>query len=199
MTGRRQTWIGFGIKSIVMLALLFSTMAWFRNHYRIGLVGGIPCLPARMYLYRLTSAMEVGRGDQVVFKTDTRTAPRFPVGAHFVKLLQCLPGDEVEVDQACHVRCTGPDGPFYESELESGVLKILGKSCGDFAAKYRIPPGNFFVVGTYPHSYDSRYWGLVHSEQVLGKVVWSLWGYDSKTRDKEVAELMAAGKKSHVH
>ena len=149
VTEQNQPWPVFALKCLVVLGLLVTVGIWFGSRYRLGVVANIPCLPAKLYLYRLTSG-ELGRGDQVVFKTDLRTFPHFQAGATFVKLVECMPGDEVEIDASCHVRCTGPDGPVYESELEGGVLKILGRSCRDFASRYLIPPAHYFVVGTLP-------------------------------------------------
>lgn len=199
MTKRIKSWPLFTIKGLLLVALIVAAELLIGSRYHIALVANIPCLPARMYLYRFTSSEEFDRGDQVVFKTDLRHFPRFPVGTRFLKSVQCLPGEEVNIDSACHVRCTGPDGPVYDANLESGVLQILGRSCNESAARYKIPPGNYFVVGTYPHSYDSRYWGLVKPEQVVGKVVWVLWGYDSKDREKDIELLKAAGKGSYDH
>ncbi|MEW6657365.1 MAG: S26 family signal peptidase [Thermodesulfobacteriota bacterium] len=197
MNKRNQFWLLFAAKGLLVVTLIIAAEMWIASRYHIGLVANIPCLPARMYLYRFTSSEQFGRGDQMVFKTDSRHFPRFQVGTRFLKTVQCLPGEEVDIDSACHVRCTGPDGPVYDSKLEDGVLQILGRSCTELASRYRIPPDNYFVVGTFPHSYDSRYWGLVKPEQVVGKVVWVLWGYDSKDREKDLAMLKAAGKGSY--
>lgn len=32
-----------------------------------------------------------------------------------------------------------------------------------------IPAGSLFVIGTHPHSFDSRYWGYLNVRQVQGK------------------------------
>jgi conjugal transfer pilin signal peptidase TrbI len=187
----KKFWMRFGIKSLLAVILIIAAEMLIASRYHIALVANIPCLPARMYLYRFTSSEGFHRGDQIVFNTDLRHFPRFPVGTRFLKDVQCLPGEEVEIDSACHVRCIGPDGPVYDADLEGGVLQLLGRSCSDFASKYRIPPDNYFVVGTYPHSWDSRYWGLVKPEEVIGKVVWAMWGYDSKDREKDLKLLKA--------
>lgn len=171
-----------------MLLLLLGAGIWIGSNYRLGVVANIPCLPARLYLYRLTSEEPV-RGDQVVFQTDGRTFPQFQVGAIFVKQVEGLPGDEVEITAAGQVRITGSHGSVFESALEDEVLQILRRQRSEFAARYRIPPGHYFVVGTLPHTFDSRYWGLVRREQVRGKVVWVLSGYGPKDWEKDVARL----------
>lgn len=199
MINRIKSWPIFTLKGLLLVTLIIAAEILIGSRYHIALVANIPCLPARMYLYRLTSSEGFHRGDQVVFKTDMRHFPRFPVDTRFLKDVQCLPGEEVEIDSGCHVHCTGPDGPVYDAELESGVLKLLGRSCNDLASRYKIPPDNYFVVGTFPHSYDSRYWGLVKPDQVVGKVVWVLWGYDSKDREKDLELLKGATKELHYH
>lgn len=190
----KQPWPLFALKCLLVLALLVASGAWLSGRYRFGVVANVPCLPARLYLYRLTTE-ELSRGEQVVFKTDWRTSPHFKEGSTFVKLVKCLADDEVEIDDSCHVQCTGPDGgPIYESELEPGVLEIMGKSCSELAARYPIPPGSYFVVGTLPHAFDSRYWGLLNQDQVVGKVVWVLSGYDPESQEKDVERLRRIAK-----
>jgi conjugal transfer pilin signal peptidase TrbI len=174
-----------------VLVLLLTVGTWIGSRFRLGVVANIPCLPAKLYLYRLTSEEPV-RGDQVVFRTDVRTLPQFQVGAVFVKQVEGLPGDEVEINTAGRVRITGSHGFVFESALEDGVLQILGRQRNDFTTRYRIPPGHYFVVGTLPHTFDSRYWGLVHRDQLMGKVVWVLSGYDPEDREKDIARLREA-------
>lgn len=174
-----------------MLSLLLAVGTWIGSRYRLGVVANIPCLPARLYLYRLTSE-ELVRGDQAVFQTDGRTLPQFRVGAIFVKQVEGVPGDEVDIDASGRVRITGAHGFVFESALEDGVLQILGRKRGDFVTRYQIPPGHYFVVGTLPHTFDSRYWGLVRREQLRGKVLWVLSGYDPRDREKEIARLQEA-------
>lgn len=185
MSRKKQPWPLFTLKCLLALALMVFAGHLIGSRYRLGVVANIPCLPASLYLYSLTPG-ELNRGDQVAFKTDSRMSPHFQAGTSFIKLVQCVAGDEVEIDNTCHVRCLGPEGPVYESRLEDDILQKLGRSCRDFSTNYRIPPGRYFVVGTLSHSFDSRYWGLVNRDQVVGKVVAVLKGYDPKDREKEI-------------
>lgn len=197
----QKFWLKFRIKALILVAVIIVAELLIGSRYHLALVANIPCLPARMYLYRFTTSEEpFRRGEQVVFKTDSRHFPRFALGTRFLKEVRCLPGEEVDIDSSCHVQCTGQDGPVYQAELEPEVVQLLHRSCEDFAVKRRIPPGHYFVVGTYPHSWDSRYWGLVKPEEVIGKVVWVMWGYDSNDREKELKILNAyQAKETHVY
>ena len=109
-----------------------------------------------------------GRNELVAFQTNERSKPYKP-GTRFVKLVRGLPGDKVDVDGECRFSITGSDGYAYRGELEPQVMALLKKQCEDFTAHYQIPPRHYFVMGTLPDSYDSRYWGLVNASQVIGR------------------------------
>lgn len=36
--------------------------------------------------------------------------------------------------------------------------------------EYKIPEGYYFVVGTHPRSYDSRYFGLISKKEIISKI-----------------------------
>lgn len=36
-----------------------------------------------------------------------------------------------------------------------------------------IPKDNFFVMGTHPRSFDSRYWGFVDRKDIKGVSIWA--------------------------
>ena len=47
-----------------------------------------------------------------------------------------------------------------------------------------VPPGNYFAMGdNRDNSDDSRYWGFVPRENIIGKPVIVLWSYDAPTED----------------
>ena len=47
-----------------------------------------------------------------------------------------------------------------------------------------VPPGNYFAMGdNRDNSLDSRYWGLVPRENIIGKPAIILWSYDAPTED----------------
>ncbi len=47
-----------------------------------------------------------------------------------------------------------------------------------------VPPGNYFAMGdNRDNSLDSRYWGFVPRENIIGKPLVIFWSYDAPTED----------------
>jgi signal peptidase I len=47
-----------------------------------------------------------------------------------------------------------------------------------------VPPGNYFAMGdNRDNSLDSRYWGLVPRDNIIGKPLIIFWSYDAPTED----------------
>jgi conjugal transfer pilin signal peptidase TrbI len=110
---------------------------------------------------------QLQRGDFIVFSFAGEAQQRYPGlrGQPFFKIVRGLPGDTVTVSGR-QVAINGED---------VGVAKTKAYDRRPLApiAPTVIPPRYYYVQGTSPDSFDSRYQesGLVRAEQVIGVVV----------------------------
>ena len=79
---------------------------------------------------------------------------------YLVKEIGCLPGQRLVVSgRDCYC-----DGRFLGRALERGSD---GRRVEQFEYNGTVPAGEYFMVGTHPHSYDSRYFGLVKRSSIV--------------------------------
>jgi signal peptidase I len=143
---------------------------------------------------------QVERGHIIMF--------RYPVNPRerYIKRVIALPGETVQIVGAQVLvngvplqerrvfALTGPQGlpekevrsegtgsytVYYEEGMDRDVIPA-GTMYG-VEKPYTVPPGNYFVMGdNRDNSADSRYWGAVPQENILGK---PLFIYDSASPD----------------
>jgi len=101
--------------------------------------------------------------DLMAFGSDQRMQPFFKPETTFVKAVQGLPGqfidqqgDTIRVDQ----KTIGIGFPLLN---HAGVQNAIH---GEI---FRLQPTTYWVMGDQPKSFDSRYWGVVYSQQIIGK------------------------------
>ncbi|MBS0158255.1 MAG: signal peptidase I [Nitrospira sp.] len=101
------------------------------------------------------------RGDVIVF--------RYPEDESklFVKRIVGLPGDLVELrDQSMYLNGV----PFPETYIQHTDNNILADNPRDNLHAATVPPNAYFVLGdNRESSLDSRFWGYVAKDKVLGK------------------------------
>ena len=137
----------------------------------------------------------IQRQDIIVF--------RYPVNPkqHFVKRVVAIPGDRVRLINK-HVYVNGirqdddyatfhwaqrdkfrdnfPDGGFYGDKISARWFLQAQKLLED--GELIVPEGSFFVLGdNRDDSYDSRYWGFVPAENIVGRPLLIYWSMDRTT------------------
>lgn len=136
---------------------------------------------------------DVHRGDIIVF--------RYPVDIRqtFVKRVVGLPGDRIHLERKqvfLNGKALNEPYKFHKTEyfdsfrdtfpsepnlpLDALGMDMLSKNVvnGDVV----VPPGHYFAMGdNRDHSLDSRYWGFVPRENIIGKPLIIYWSYDAPT------------------
>ena len=140
------------------------------------------------------------RGDIIVFKYPFQDHP------HFVKRVIGLPGDRVKiVDQQVYVDgdmlnepyvvhdATSPYDPLNYTFPPVGNQMYLAQVQPEWAREIRkyiqgdelvVPPGKYFAMGdNRDHSLDSRYWGFVDRDAIMGRPFLIYWSIDANSAD----------------
>ncbi len=157
--------------------------------------------PPTGWLSHLLPYRDLRRGDVVVFKftpTDDQTEP----GEHFVKRVIGVPGDHIRVfhrqvfvnGQAQKELFVRHD-PEYVDELRPGDdfpppdNEYLSGSTSAWEAEMAgavkngeliVPSGKYFVMGdNREQSWDSRFWGFVSRDTVIGRPVLIYWSFET--------------------
>jgi len=116
--------------------------------------------------YRLS---EPKRGDVIVFK-----APKHEE-YDYIKRIIGLPGDTIKVED-CHIFVN--DQPLDEIYLSDNLCTNAGRFWQS-GQNISLQEGEFFVAGdNRPYSSDSRDWGTVPEENIVGKVWFRYWPAD---------------------
>ncbi|QJB55502.1 signal peptidase I [Pseudodesulfovibrio sp. zrk46] len=111
------------------------------------------------------------RGDIVVFK--------FPEDEtkDYIKRVIGLPGDTVEIkNKVVYINGEPLDEP-YVRHTKADMQPIR-----DNFGPYTIPEGRYFMLGDNREgSFDSRWWGTVKREKIVGKALIIYWSWGSLT------------------
>jgi len=148
--------------------------------------------------------MEVERGDIIVF--------RYPVNPEetFVKRCIGLPGDRIRiVNRKVWLNGQPLDEPYtvfktdyvdnyrdnFPTQPGGGVLQrgfeMLGKDVVN--GEIVVPENAYFALGdNRDRSLDSRYWGFVPRENIIGKPLIIYWSYDAPTKHLEDSSISVA-------
>jgi signal peptidase I len=174
------TIVDWVVTIVVAVGAVLAIKAWVVNPYRIPSSSMEPtlhcaqpqpgCLAsfsdrvlANRFIYHFR---EPERGDVVVFETPPEAQRECGAGGTFVKRLIGLPGDTL-VQRNGVLRVNG-------LALDESYLEPTNRDGRNF--RMTVPPEHYFMMGdNRPSSCDSRDWGAVPRENLIGPVFAVYW------------------------
>ena len=173
--------IDWAVTIVGAIAIVLAIKAWVVNPYRIPSSSMEPTLHcakpgdgcesrfsdrvlANRLVYRFK---EPQRGDVIVFETPPEAEQECGAGGTFVKRLIALPGETWRMEA----------GIVFIDDRRLMEPYITGGRLGtDSQPPRRVPPGQYVFLGdNRTHSCDSRQWGTVPRENIIGKVFAVYW------------------------
>lgn len=136
---------------------------------------------------------EPRRGDIIVFRMPVK------IQENYVKRVMGIPGDRIRIvdkvvylngqplkeEYVQHVRSFAFDyadnfPPSPDKWVYPHAIRMLSSNVVN--GEVVVPPGNYFAMGdNRDNSEDSRFWGFVPRENIIGKPVMVYWSYDAPT------------------
>ena len=167
------------------IAIVLAIKAWIVNPYRIpssSMETTLHCATpangcearfsdrvlANRFIYRFR---DPERGEIVVFETPPAARTRCGAGGTFVKRLIGLPGERLELRSEKGLSYVYINGMKLDEPY-------IGPNRRDARGPetFRIPQGQYFMMGdNRSQSCDSREWGTVPRENLIGKVFATYW------------------------
>jgi signal peptidase I len=159
------------------------------------LVDKLSYAPPGSFARYLLPYTEPKRGDIIVF--------RYPmdISQNYVKRVMGVPGDHIKVvDKVVYLNGKALKEPYaqhifpnlepYRDNFPSEPHGPVAGRAMDMLAQHVVdgelvvPPESYFAMGdNRDNSLDSRYWGFVPRENIIGKPLLIFWSYDAPTAD----------------
>lgn len=142
----------------------------FYNHYRIAWDRQVlKCLDYHFLLVDLKN-QKIVRGGIYTYRS-AQAAPVIKDGTLVAKYVRGVPGDVIEI------RSTGPNFVMAEVYINgelvaTGMPHLRGmtkKQASKFFGVRALAEDEFWMMGTKPLSFDSRYWGPIHRSQIVAR------------------------------
>jgi signal peptidase I len=167
------------------IAIVLAIKAWVVNPYRIPSSSMEPTLHcarpapgcearfsdrvlANRFIYHFRDPQ---RGDIVVFETTPAVRRKCSASGTFVKRIVGLPGETVELRLIRGREFVYIDGRRLEEPYVQSSRRAFGPE-----EKFEVPRGQYFLMGdNRSSSCDSRQWGGLPRENILGKVFLTYW------------------------
>jgi conjugal transfer pilin signal peptidase TrbI len=163
---RQPRWLA---KAALSLVLILGPGAYLFDRYRIGIEDQkAKCLPPYTFWLIDTYAHHAEHNDVIAFRVAGEMEPWRHKGQIVLKRVAGLPGDAVVIDR----QTTTVNGNKVGEGL--ALAKKLERPTETLERTLTVPDGHFWMMGDTIDSFDSRYWGPLKQDRMIGRA-YALW------------------------
>lgn len=163
---KKESWFKFSLKAVIVLSLMFACAAAFFTRFTFAAdPQSVRCIPNYSFYLVDKFDTDIVRDALFAFKSKD-LKPIYEKGTKMIKFVRALPGDTVEID---HNNQIFINGMLYATGLMWAQDK-LGQPDSYFQGKSTLTENKYWFLGTSEKSFDSRYWGAVSHEDIIGRV-----------------------------
>lgn len=160
---KKESWSRFGLKALIVVMVIALAGGAFASRYRIGIdTQLVKCIPG--YSIYLIDRKDRGLEKGAIYAFAAQGLnPLYEDGTQMVKYLRGEPGDHVSVGEH-GIKVNGLTVGQGLTHAET-----LGVPPASFTGEAVLKDDNYWFMGTSDESFDSRYWGTVNDDQVIGR------------------------------
>lgn len=158
------------IQTLVVFGAIFALIFWqVAQPHRVSGSSMVPTLINGDYILTDKVSYKLGRpkhGDIIVFKNPKNESE------DFVKRIMAGPGDRIKIESGLvYINSKQIPEPYLTSETTTNVRNVPQDG-----VELKVKDDNYFVLGdNREHSSDSREWGEITREEIIGKVIFRYW------------------------
>lgn len=160
----KQSWKLFFAKLLIMIFVSVTFVVVFFKNYQLGIdPQSRQCLPDHSFYLISYDKSDLITGQIYAFKSKNMQ-PFFEDNTTVIKVLVAKPGDTVEVNSSLEILVNN-------IVVSSGFMlaEKLAIDTSNFIGKKKLESDEYWFLGKTEDSFDSRYWGSVKYEQIIGK------------------------------
>ena len=143
-------------------AVIAAAVTWFSHGYKLIFVfNSDKCIPGSVFVVD-TQQKQVNTAELLMFKSHQTDI--LPAGINIIKLVAGVQGDRVEVGQFS----VSNNSHKFPAPIDSAA-KALNIDTRTLTGTRTVEKDRLFVLGTLASSYDSRFFGPIKTQQVIGR------------------------------
>jgi len=164
---KKRSWLRHALYLILISGALVAAALAFHSRYRIAFdPQNNKCLPNYTFYLVDLQDQHIEKGNLYAFGAKNMK-PFYEDGVRMVKILKGAEGDRIRIEyDNSLVRILVND-----STEGMGLQHVqkLGRSIEDFLGERTLGDGELWMMGESPTSFDSRYWGVASTDQIIGR------------------------------
>jgi conjugal transfer pilin signal peptidase TrbI len=161
---KKESWGRFTIKMALTTALIIGSGAMFFSRFTFA-YDPQQVISIKGYSFYLIDRGDKGMEKGKLYAFHPKVIPGIYTPEHrLVKYLRGVPSDRVEINLKEQVKVN-------DEVVAVGLVHAdkIGRPRSSFVGKGTLGPNAYWFMGDAPLSFDSRYWGTVTKEQIIGR------------------------------